>query len=125
MQRGGGAPPDWARATLAAVRALARLESGSAELKDATLLVSGVSADEAAAEAVRSLLRTDLPASIKLTEQIRPREPRKAPAEEPPRPPSPSKPLAKSETPVQPEPKVEAPSLAPKVEARQACARPR
>ena len=42
MQRGGGAPADWARATQAAVRALARLESGAAELRDATLLVSGV-----------------------------------------------------------------------------------
>ena len=87
MQRGSGAPADWARATQAAVRALARLESGAAELRDATLLVSGVSADEAAAEAVRALLRTDLPASIKLTEQIRLREPRKV--EEPPRPPEP------------------------------------
>ena len=75
MQGGSGAPADWSRATQAAVRALARLESGAAELRDATLLVSGVSADEAAAEAVRALLRADLPASIKLTEQIRLREP--------------------------------------------------
>jgi len=116
MQLGGGAPPDWSRAALTAVRALGKLESGSAELKDATLMVSGVSADAAAAEAVRNLLRTGLPASIKLTEQIRPREPRKAPAEEPPRTPEPIQPLAKSETPVQPEPKVEAP-VAPKAEA--------
>ena len=102
MQRGSGAPADWSRATQAAVRALARLESGAAELRDATLLVSGVSADEAAAEAVRALLRTDLPASIKLTEQIRLREPRKAPVEEPPRPPEPAKPLAKAEGPAKP-----------------------
>ena len=124
MQRGSGAPADWARATQAAVRALARLESGAAELRDATLLVSGVSVDEAAAEAVRALLRTDLPASIKLTEQIRVREPRKV--EEPPRPPEPAKPLPKAEgpaeTPAKPETlakaetprKVEEP---PKVEA--------
>jgi OOP family OmpA-OmpF porin len=116
MQLGAGAPPDWSRAALAAVRALGKLESGSAELKDATLMVSGVSADAATAEAVRDLLRAGLPASIKLTEQIRPREPRKAPAEEPPRTPEPIQPLAKSETPVQPEPKVETP-VAPKVEA--------
>ena len=101
MQRGGGAPADWSRATEAAVRALAKLESGAAELRDATLLVSGVSADEAAAEAVRNLLRADLPASIKLTEQIRLREPRKASVEEPPRPPEPAKPLAKVEEPVE------------------------
>jgi outer membrane protein OmpA-like peptidoglycan-associated protein len=103
MQRGSGAPADWSRATRAAVRALAKLESGAAELRDVTLLVSGVSADEAAAEAVRALLRADLPASIKLTEQIRPREPRKAAVEEPPRPPEPAKPLAKTEEPAKPE----------------------
>jgi OmpA-OmpF porin, OOP family len=139
MQPGKGAPADWSRAALAAVRALAKLEDGSAELKDTTLLVSGVSADEAGAEAVRTLLRSDLPSSFKFTEQIRPREPRKATATEPPRPPEPPKPLAKvetpakietpakveapakveeppkvpakSETPVQPEAKVEAPSM--------------
>ena len=111
MQRGSGAPADWARATQAAVRALARLESGAAELRDATLLVSGVSADEAAAEAVRALLRTDLPASIKLTEQIRVREPRKV--EEPPRPPEPAKPLPKAETrPAKPETLAKAETLA-------------
>ncbi|MET0195163.1 MAG: OmpA family protein [Hyphomicrobiaceae bacterium] len=101
MQGGSGAPADWSRATQAAVRALARLESGAAELRDATLLVSGVSADEAAAEAVRALLRADLPASIKLTEQIRLREPPKASVEEPPRPPEPAKPLAKAEGPAE------------------------
>jgi outer membrane protein OmpA-like peptidoglycan-associated protein len=99
MQRGSGAPADWSRATQVAVRALARLESGAAELRDATLLVSGVSADEAAAEAVRALLRAELPASIKLTEQIRLREPRKV--EEPPRPPEPDKPLPKAEAPAE------------------------
>jgi OmpA-OmpF porin, OOP family len=116
MQLGWGAPPDWSRAALAAVRALGKLESGSAELKDATLMVSGVSADAAAAEAVRTLLRTGLPPSIKLTEQIRPREPRKAPAEEPPRIPEPIQPLAKNETPVQPETKAEAPVAPEKAE---------
>jgi OOP family OmpA-OmpF porin len=143
MQPGKGAPQDWSRATLAVVRALSKLEDGSAELKDTTLLVSGVSADEAAAETVRALLRADLPQSVKLTEQIRPREPRKASAQEPPRPPEPIKPQgkaetpakpetpaklevpAKSETPIQPEPKVEAPStpksaepIVPKVETK-------
>ena len=89
MQPGKGAPPDWsARHPAPVVRALSKLEDGSAELKDATLLVSGVSADEAAAETVRALLRADLPQSVKLTEQIRPREPRKASAQEPPRPPN-------------------------------------
>jgi len=103
MQRGSGAPADWSRATQAAVRALAKLESGAAELRDATLLVSGVSADEAAAETARSLLRADLPASIKLTEQIRPREPRKAAVEEPLRPAEPAKPLPKVEEPAKAE----------------------
>jgi OOP family OmpA-OmpF porin len=141
MQPGKGAPADWSRAALAAVRALAKLEDGSAELKDTMLLVSGVSADEAGAEAVRALLRTDLPAPFKFTEQIRPREPRKAAVAEPPKPlakietpakveapakiEEPAKAPAKSETPVQPEPKVEAPtapksaeSVAPKIETK-------
>jgi OmpA-OmpF porin, OOP family len=143
MQPGKGAPADWSRAALAALRALAKLEDGSAELKDTTLLVSGVSTDEAGAEAARALLRADLPQPFRFTEQIRPREPRKASATEPPRPPEPVKPLAKAEapakveapakleapaktdTPVQPEPKVEAPSspksaepVAPKIETK-------
>jgi len=108
MQRGSGAPADWSRATQAAVRALAKLESGAAELRDATLLVSGVSADEAGAEAARSLLRSDVPASIKLTEQIRLREPRKPAVEESPRPSEPAKPLAKAEVPAEAPAKPEA-----------------
>ncbi len=69
-----GAPQDWAGAVTASVRALGRLESGSADLKDAALTVSGVAGDAATAEAVRVALRGALPPSIKLTEQIRAKE---------------------------------------------------
>ena len=108
MEPGEGAPQGWSVAVLATVRVLARLESGNAEMKDTTLIVSGVSADAAAADAARSLLRTDLPASIKLTEQIRPRELRPAPAvETAPRAPEPDPPATKTEaTPAQSDPPV-------------------
>jgi outer membrane protein OmpA-like peptidoglycan-associated protein len=109
MQLGEGAPKGWAEAALATVRTLAKLESGSAEMKDATLIVSGVAADEAAAEAARSALRTGLPPSIKLTEQIRPREIRRAPVETAPRAPEPDPALVKPDAPVQPNPKVDIP----------------
>ena len=76
-----GAPQDWAGTVTASVRALGRLESGSADLKDAALTVSGVAGDAATAEAVRVALRGALPPSIKLTEQIRAKE---APPSPPP-----------------------------------------
>ena len=53
MQPGDGAPKDWASAAVASVRALARLQTGSAEMKDAALVVSGLAGDAAAAEAMR------------------------------------------------------------------------
>ena len=57
MQPGHGAPKDWASAAVASVRALARLQTGSAEMKDAALVVSGLAGDAAAAEAMRAALR--------------------------------------------------------------------
>ncbi|HJZ45001.1 MAG TPA: BON domain-containing protein, partial [Hyphomicrobiaceae bacterium] len=86
-----GAPQDWASAVTASVRALGRLESGSADLKDAALTISGVAGDPATAEAVRVALQAALPPSIKFTEQIRAKEappPPPAPiTKEPPSPP--------------------------------------
>ncbi|KAB2914864.1 MAG: OmpA family protein [Hyphomicrobiaceae bacterium] len=78
MEPGEGAPQGWAAAAVATVRELLRLESGSAEMKDGALAVSGISSDDAAAEAARSALRAAMPATIKLADQIRPREPRRA-----------------------------------------------
>ncbi len=126
MEPGEGAPQGWAAAAVATVRELLRLESGSAEMKDGALAVSGVSSDEAAAEAARSALRAAMPATIKLADQIRPREPRRAAAPEPPRPPetgtaavSPTGPA-----PPQPPPPDIVPSPAPSVAAQQPAVAP-
>ena len=75
MQPGEGAPQGWADVAVASLRELARLESGSADMKDATLVVSGVAADAATAEAIRATLRAAVPATIKLTDQIQVKEP--------------------------------------------------
>ena len=71
LQPAEGAPQDWAAAVSASVQALGRLENGSADLKDAALTVSGIAADAATADAVRTALRGALPPSIKLIDQIR------------------------------------------------------
>jgi outer membrane protein OmpA-like peptidoglycan-associated protein len=92
MQPGDGAPKGWANAAAASVRELARLQSGSAEMRDATLVVSGLAGDAAAAEAMRAALRTALPATIKFTDQIKAKEPPPPPAPAP-EPPAPAVPL--------------------------------
>jgi OOP family OmpA-OmpF porin len=91
MQPGDGAPKGWANAAAASVRELARLQSGSAEMRDAALVVSGMAGDAAAVEAMRAALRTALPATIKFTDQIKAKEPPPppAPAPEPAAPPAP------------------------------------
>jgi OOP family OmpA-OmpF porin len=83
MQPGEGAPQGWAAAASAALRELARLEGGAAEMQDAALTVSGLAADPATADAVRAGLRAAVTAKIKLVDQIR--------AKEPPPPPPPAK----------------------------------
>jgi outer membrane protein OmpA-like peptidoglycan-associated protein len=75
MEPGEGAPQGFAAAAVASVKGLMRLETGSAELKDAALTVAGMAQDEAAAEAARAGLKGAMPASIKLTDQIKAREP--------------------------------------------------
>lgn len=137
MQPGSGAPNDWGKAVLAATRALMSLQSGKAELKDATLLVSGVSADEATAEAVRNRLRADLPSHIKLTEQIRPVEVPRAPDPDPkpdvvaePKPTEPAAVEPKTAEPKAPEakapePKVAEPAKAPEVKPAEPPAAPK
>lgn len=83
MQPGNGAPQGWSVAAMASVRGLGRLLAGSAEMKDTGLTVSGLAGDGATADAARIALRA-LPASIKLTDQIK--------AKEPPPPPPPPEP---------------------------------
>lgn len=74
MEPAEGAPQGWAGAVVACVRELGRLEGGGAEMKDAVLVVSGVATNGAMAEAIRTALRTALPATMKLTDQIRVKE---------------------------------------------------
>jgi OmpA-OmpF porin, OOP family len=85
MDPGEGAPPGWAEMVIAGLRELSRLEGASFETKDAVLVVSGTAADGATAEAIRHALRAAVPASVKLTDQIRVKElPLPAPPPMPP-----------------------------------------
>jgi outer membrane protein OmpA-like peptidoglycan-associated protein len=70
MEPGEGAPEGLATAATAAMRELTRLESGTAEFKDANLIIAGVAADDTTARAVRAALQAAMPPSIKLTQQI-------------------------------------------------------
>jgi OmpA-OmpF porin, OOP family len=89
MQPGEGAPKGWSGTAVASLNALARLQTGSVELKDAALVVSGLAGDAAAAEAARAALRAALPPSIRFSDQIK--------AKEPPSPPPPApEPIAPS-----------------------------
>jgi OmpA-OmpF porin, OOP family len=126
MVPGEGAPQGWASMAVAILREMGRLEGGGADLKDAALVVSGVAADGTTAETIRATLRAAVPATIKLNDQIRVKEP------PPPAPPPPSAlPQEPAETPAKrpdttsagetvtaahsparPTPPVEAPALA-------------
>ncbi|HEX5957237.1 MAG TPA: hypothetical protein VFY92_01095, partial [Hyphomicrobiaceae bacterium] len=74
MEPAGGAPKGWSDAAAALIKQILRLQSGSAEMKDTAIVVSGVAADEAQMKAVREGLRASLPEAFKLTDQIRVRE---------------------------------------------------
>ena len=71
---GEGAPGDWAGAVLAVVRALATLEEGTAEARDAQWTFSGVAETEAKAEQARQELQA-LALPHKISMQISAREP--------------------------------------------------
>ena len=75
MQPGEGAPQGWVDIAVAILREMGRLQGGGADMKDATLVVSGLAADAATAEAIRATLRAAVPATIKLTDQIQVKEP--------------------------------------------------
>jgi outer membrane protein OmpA-like peptidoglycan-associated protein len=47
-----------------------RLHSGDADIKDGAITVSGIAADEAAAQSIRAALRAAVPSGFKLTHQI-------------------------------------------------------
>jgi OmpA-OmpF porin, OOP family len=75
MEPAEGATEGWADGALASLRELSRLEGGSAQIKDAALIVAGTAEDAAAADAIRARLRAAIPATIKLSEQIKVKEP--------------------------------------------------
>jgi outer membrane protein OmpA-like peptidoglycan-associated protein len=101
MEQAEGAPPAWANAAVALLKAAAPLDNGTLEMKDAAFTVSGMAADQAKAQAVRAALRGALPSGFTLADQIRVREPLK-PAE--PKPAEAKSPEPSPGAPVQPAP---------------------
>jgi OOP family OmpA-OmpF porin len=83
LETARGAPADFSGVAAMLVRQIVKLQSGNAEMKDTAVVVGGVAADEAQAQAVRDALRASMPPAFKLTDQIRVREPPKV---EPPKP---------------------------------------
>jgi OOP family OmpA-OmpF porin len=74
MEPGDGAPRGFVTAALAALRVFEAFDNGAAEIRDQALVVSGLAADTAAAEAARDRLRTALPAEFRLSDRIGIRE---------------------------------------------------
>jgi outer membrane protein OmpA-like peptidoglycan-associated protein len=66
-----GAPEGFMVAVIATIRALGRLEEGSADLRASQLNIAGLATDDVVADTVRRALREAMPASIRLTEAIR------------------------------------------------------
>lgn len=66
-----GAPDGWPAAAQAAVKHLAALKFGSADIKGREMTFTGEAADEATAQAVSKALRLEVPRTFKLTENIR------------------------------------------------------
>jgi outer membrane protein OmpA-like peptidoglycan-associated protein/osmotically-inducible protein OsmY len=87
LETARGAPADFAGSAAALIRQIVKLQSGTAEIKDTLVIVGGVAADEAQAQAVRDGLRGGLPSAFKLTDQIRVRQAPKAEPKVEPKPP--------------------------------------
>jgi outer membrane protein OmpA-like peptidoglycan-associated protein len=75
MEIAEGALPGFTAALITTLKELARLEEGSAELKDTALSFTGQASDESTAESVRRNLRAGLSGSVRLSDQIKFREP--------------------------------------------------
>ena len=65
-----GAPRDWRAATALALRELARVEKGTASLRDSQLRFEGTAATDAQAEEIRKSLRANIPGAIQLSDAI-------------------------------------------------------
>jgi len=117
LEMARGAPADFSGVAAALIRQLVKLQSGNAEMKDTAVTVGGVAADEAQAQAVREALRTSVPSSYRLTDQIRVREapkvePKIAPkVEAPPQPAAPAP--VERQAAAEPQPKAEQPTVEP------------
>lgn len=66
-----GAPDGWVNAASTALKQLATLKSGSADIKARDMVFVGEAADEATALATQKSLRLEVPRAFKLTEDIR------------------------------------------------------
>src|SRR5262245_7224279 len=88
MQPASGAAPGWGGAAAAALKVLINLKNGSAELKDATLTLSALAADEASLQALRTNLRAEVPEPFRLADHLKSH----APLVLPPPPPAPALP---------------------------------
>jgi outer membrane protein OmpA-like peptidoglycan-associated protein len=85
MQPASGAPQGWSGAAAAGLKVLLSLNNGSAELKDATLTLSGLASDEGNLQELRTALRTELPEPFRLADHLK----SPAPLIVPPAPPAP------------------------------------
>lgn len=74
MEFAAGEPKGYEAIVPAALRALAELEEGKAELKDAAVTVSGMAATDEVADTARKTLRQGAPAGLRLADQIKARE---------------------------------------------------
>ncbi len=74
MAIGEGAPRDWAGVVTMAMKELAKLEEGAAELRDTQVTLTGLAADEATAEGARRGVRGALPSTYRLADDIKVRE---------------------------------------------------
>ena len=105
MQPASGAPQGWGGAALAGLKVLLSLKNGSAELKDATLTISGLAADEAGLQALRTALRAELPEPFRLADHLKSPAPLILPPP-PAAPPLPAELLAPPPVPGEPAPAV-------------------
>jgi OmpA-OmpF porin, OOP family len=80
MVLGDGAPSGFLGVITTSLKELARLEDGSADLRDAQLTVAGMAADEASAQTSRRNLRAAVPQSFRVVDQIKFRDTAPAPA---------------------------------------------
>lgn len=75
MRVGSGEPENIVAAAVSALGKLAELEEGDVEIKDKSILLSGVAAKEVTVAGLRESLKSSFPKSFRVDEQIKFREP--------------------------------------------------